>query len=359
MRLRDFANALRHAGARARSLRRIGVSLIAAAIAAAPHEVATTAYGASRSSRPPSSLRRGDIAASIDGPASLACQGDRPPLPDVLYSDLRAGAFSGSPRPDVAVHVPHGFDATRRPGVVIYFHGWWTCIESALSAVDVPCLDGGQPRTAADLTAVMDEARVNAILVAVELRRDMPTGEPGRLAMPGGLRDLLRELFSGPLAAALGCALDVDALDRAIVVAHSGGYQAAAAALDLGDVPRITEVDLLDALYGGDDSFLRWLSSEAARFDARSSGSLRFVDLYTCCGGTADRSRAMAERSRDVLARAGLSRAFSDAGITDGAVVFKEVTEPHGDLPRTYLRDLVLAAGFAPLPVEAPSQGSH
>jgi hypothetical protein len=335
------------------------MGLIAAAIAVAPRDVATTAYGASRSSSSSSSLRRGDIAASIEAPVGRACQGERAPLPDVLYAELRAGAFPGSPRPDVAVHVPRGFDATRRPGVVVYFHGWWTCIESALSTVDVPCTDGGEARTAADLTTAMDEARVNAILVAVELRPDMPTGEPGRLAMPGGLRDLLRELFAGPLGAALGCALDVDALDRAILVAHSGGYQAAAAALDLGDVPRVTEVDLLDALYGGDDSFLRWLSSEAARFDARTSGSLRFVDLYTCCGGTADRSRAMAERSRDVLARAGLSRAFSDAGLTDGAVVFKEVTEPHGDLPRTYLRDLVLAAGFAPLAVEPPSHGSR
>src|SRR5580692_12486978 len=143
MRLRDFANARPHASPRARSLRRVGMGLIAAAIAVTPRDVATTAYGASRSSSSPSSLRRGDIAASIDGPLGRACQGDRAPLPDILYSELRMGAFPGSSHPDVAVHVPRGFDATRRPGVVIYIHGWWNCIESALSPVDVPCTDGG------------------------------------------------------------------------------------------------------------------------------------------------------------------------------------------------------------------------
>ena len=80
-------------------------------------------------------------------------------------------------------------------------------------------------------------------------------------------------------------------------------------------------------------------------------------DLYTCCGGTADRSRALAERSREALTKAGLARAFSDSNVAGSAVVFKEVTQAHDELPRTYLRELVLAAGFAPigLTVDPPS----
>jgi hypothetical protein len=288
------------------------------------------------------------MAAPIRGSSSRACQGDRSPLPRVLTYELHAGAFPGSSHPDVAVHVPSGFDATRRPGLVVYFHGWWGCIANAVDADDGPCSEGGPIRPATDLARSLDEAQVNALLVAIELRPDMPTGEPGQLARPGGLRALLRELFSGPLAGALGCSLDVDALDRVVLVAHSGGYQAAASALTLGDVPRVTELDLLDALYGGDASFFRWFESEIARFDPRTSDSLRLVDLYTCCGGTADRSRALARRTHEALADAGLSRSFSGS-LTDGAVVFKEVTQPHGDLPRTYLRDLVLAAGFVRL----------
>jgi hypothetical protein len=192
------------------------------------------------------------------------------------------------------VHVPPGFDATRRPGVVVYFHGWNGCAEVALGDDDAPCSDGGDPRVASHLAAQLDATRANALLVAVELRADMPTGEPGQLATLGGLRALLRELFDEHLAADLGrpCSLEVDALERVVVVAHSGGYQAAAAVLAMGDVPSITEVVLLDALYGADEVFARWVGD--AGFDA----SRRLVDLYTCCGGTLERSRRLRRRRR-------------------------------------------------------------
>jgi hypothetical protein len=289
-------------------------------------------------------------------PAS-ACEGARDPLPGALFYELRAGAFSGSAHPDVAVHVPPGFDATRRPGLVIYFHGWEGCVTAALSRDDTPCSDSGAARPGTDLASQIDAAGVNALLVAVELRRDMPTGEPGNLATPGGLRDLLRELFSEHLAGPLGCALEVDGLDRVVLVAHSGGYQAAASALALGDVARITEVDLLDALYGADDVFSRWIRSQTARFDPRVNDPLRFVDLYTCCAGAAERSRALAQSLRGAVALAGLASSLSDDD-AEGPVqpwalahgiVFKRVPGPHSDLPRAYFRQLVQEAGFAPL----------
>ena len=284
-----------------------------------------------------------------------ACEGARDPLPEALFYELRTAAFPGSARPDVAVHVPPGFDATRRPGLVVYFHGWQGCVAATLSAEDTPCTDAGPPRPGVDLASAIDAAGVNALLVAVEVRSDMPTGEPGKLAMPGGLRDLLRELFTEPLAGPLGCTLDVDGLDRVVLVAHSGGYQAAASALEFGDVPRVTEVDLLDALYGADEVFLRWMRSQARRFDPRVSDPLRLVDLYTCCGGTADRSRALAQQASESFSLAGVSGVFWDDDAETPAspdalahgVVFKRVPGPHGDLPRTYMRELVHAAGFA------------
>jgi hypothetical protein len=283
-----------------------------------------------------------------------ACEGARDATPEALFYELRAGAFPGSARPDVAVHVPRGFDATQRPGLVVYFHGWEGCVAAALSPDDTPCTDAGMPRPGADLASEFDAAGVNALLVAIELRSDMPTGEPGKLAMPAGLRDLLRELFAEHLAAPLGCTLDVDALDRVVLVAHSGGYQAAASALATGDVA-VTEVDLLDALYGADDVFSHWIASQAPRFDPSVNNPLRLVDLYTCCGGTAERSRALAQRSSDLLVGAGLSQAFADddresplqPGALAHGVVFKRVSGPHGSLPHTYFRELVQAAGFA------------
>ncbi|HTB79082.1 MAG TPA: hypothetical protein VK762_37825 [Polyangiaceae bacterium] len=314
-----------------------------ASIASSDAPLVPRSAAASRPTRP-----RRDVA-----PRS-ACEGAREATPAALFYELRTGAFAGSAHPDVGVHIPPGFDATRRPGLVIYFHGWEGCVAAALSPDDAPCTPDGMPRPGADLASEIDAAGVNALLVAIELRSDMPTGEPGRLAMPAGLRDLLRELFEEHLAAPLGCTVEVDGLDRVVLVAHSGGYQAAASALAMGDVA-VTEVDLLDALYGADDVFSRWIASQAPRFDPRVNNPLRFVDLYTCCGGTAERSRTLAQRSIDTLAAVGLTQAFTgddaesplEPSALAHGVVFKRVTGPHGSLPRAYMRDLVLDAGFA------------
>jgi hypothetical protein len=284
-----------------------------------------------------------------------ACEGGRAVLPPMLAYHLRSGAFPGSQRADVAVHVPPGFDGTRRPGLVLYFHGWQSCVEAAFSATDFACGDDGALRPGANLVDQVDGSRVNAILVAVEVRPGLPTGEPGQMAMPGGARALLHELFSEELAQPLGCALDPDALDRIVLVAHSGGYQAAAGALEVGDLPRVTEVALLDALYGGHDIFARWIANDALRFDSRMSDSLRFVDLYTCCGGTVESSRSMVGRVRDILGPAGLAGDVrGDDGDSDldehdltAPALFKRVRQSHADLPRTYVRALLESAGFA------------
>ena len=294
-------------------------------------------------------LLGGDVGSASPVPTApaTACEGLRPPMTQSLLYELRAGAFPGSGRPDVAVHVPPGFDATRRPGVVVYFHGWNGCVQVALGDDDVPCSEGGDVRAASHLAAQLDAARVNAVLVAVELRADLPTGEPGQLATLGGLRALLHELFAEHLAAALGegCALEVDALDRVVVVAHSGGYQAAAAVLAMGDVPSITEVVLLDALYGADEVFARWLGD--AGFDAPR----RFVDLYTCCGGTLEHSRTLAALAHDAgrpILDDDSATAEPTAATLERPLVFERVLRAHGELPEAYFRPVIEAAGFAP-----------
>jgi hypothetical protein len=301
------------------------------------------------------------------GPPSTrtACEGARPPLPVALPFRLRNGAFPDSGQVSVSVHVPEGFDASTRPGLIVYFHGWNGCVAAALGQDDTPCTAGGDPREASALIAQIDLARVNAVLVAVELRVDMPTGEPGNLAMPGGLRDLLRELLSDDLAKPLGCPIDVDSLDRVVIIAHSGGYQAAASVLELGDVPQIDEVVLLDALYGAEDAFATWIRDAPDRFGSPGERGLRFVDLYTCCGGTAEASRALAKTAEEALGRTGeaLGRigdkpvmvqddteSEPDVASFQPSVVFKRVPAAHAALPRAYVRPIVEAAGFATIP---------
>jgi len=250
--------------------------------------------------------------------------------------DLRSRAFADADGPAVAVHVPPALDAGRGPGVIIYFHGWNGCVRVALGDEDAPCVEDGPDRTASSLAAKLDEARVNAMLVAIELRPDVASGDPGRLAEPGRVRALLRELFVEHLALPLGRILDVDALGPTVVVAHSGGYQAAAATLALGGV-RVDDVVLLDALYGADDVF-----GSAVR------SGVGLLDLYTCCGGTDGHSRALAAALATTREEGGAERADGEM-IDDGdadldpttlthTVFFKRVPAAHAQLPQLYAR---------------------
>ena len=279
-----------------------------------------------------------------------ACAGNRPNVESTLSFELRSGAFPGSGHPDAAVHVPQGFDATRQPGLILYFHGWNGCAMASLGDVDVPCSPGLDPRHGSRLSAQIDEARVNALLVAIELRVDAASGDAGQLVLHGGLRELLRELFAEHLAPILGCVLETDELDRVVVVAHSGGYQAAASAVRYGEIPQISEVDLLDAFYGANDVFADWAMQAVEALDRPR----RFVDLYTTTGGTFERSRALAAvaRAASIGYAERLKEDDTDADLSEESlrapVVFKRVPRPHSELPRAYLRDIVRASGFAP-----------
>jgi hypothetical protein len=278
-------------------------------------------------------------------------------LPEVMTFALPAGAFAGAGHPDVAVHVPPRFDPTDRPGLVLYFHGWEGCATVALAPSDGPCSTEGAARRSANLSAQLDASGANALAVAVELRPDARTGEPGDLAKPGAARRLLRELLEERLAAPLGAWLPLDRIERIVVIAHSGGYQAAAAVLETGDLPQVSEVILLDALYGGTDIFTRWVTDDIARFDARRPDPLRFVDLYTCCAGTARASRMAARELAEAFGTAHLTDAvLDDDAATDGrsavppagrTVVFQRLAAEHAELPRLLVQPLLASAGFA------------
>jgi pimeloyl-ACP methyl ester carboxylesterase len=257
-------------------------------------------------------------------------EADQSPQSQTWLLELRSRAFVDAEGPAVAVHVPPGFDAGGGPGVILYFHGWNGCVRVALGDDDEPCVEGGPDRKASSLAAQLDQAGVNAMLVAIELRPDVESGDPGKLAEPGRVRAMMQELFVEHLALPFGRTLDVDALGPTIVVAHSGGYQAAAATLARGGV-RVDDVVLLDALYGADDVF-----GSAVR------AGVQLLDLYTCCGGTDGHSRALAaalvptHRDGDVMVDDGDSDL--DPTTLTHTVFFKRVPAAHALLPQLYAR---------------------
>jgi|SRR5579859_410388 len=293
-----------------------------------------------------------------DADATTACPRFGDAGASVLLYELAAGAFPDAGTPSVAVHVPPGFDPGSRPGVIAFFHGFDNCVANVVGAIDGPCVDGGAARVAMHLVEQLDAARVNAILVAIELDADQAIGDPGQLATSGDFRALLHELFTQHLDAVLGCPLDVDGLDRVVVSSHSGGYWATASVLAQGMVAQITEVDLLDSLYGEQPTFDGWMQSSLARFAPGRPDELRWVDVYTESGGTAANSRAMAASAQAWLDDAGLAASYFDDDTTDTLdaatyahpVIFKLSGLTHDEVPQYYFGELARAGGFAVIP---------
>lgn len=286
----------------------IAVVLLSAACGAAGCETATDVRdGGSVVDAP--GLEASIDARGIDAPADAASldasTGDAPTigsdaavgcpvsgLPSTLPFALAAGAFAGSGHPDVAVHVPDGYDACAETGVVVYFHGFSNCVVNAIGSTSSACSPGGSVRTAHHLSDQLDAAGVNAILVAVELRFDAATGDPGALATDGRLRALLTELYDDHLSAMLGRTTAFDDVDHVVLASHSGGYTALARSLTLGGID-VDEVELFDSLYGEIPTYRGWLHEHLARFDPAVSAPLRFAMVFTDGGGTSATSIAL------------------------------------------------------------------
>jgi hypothetical protein len=328
--------------------------------------IVSTNAGCSGAEGTASAAEGTDAGVAIDASSDAFANGDAratndaalPAIPPLLLFDLRAGAFPDAGHPDVAVHVPRGFDPWNHPGLVVFFHGFDNCVKNVVGSVDTECTPDAGARDALHLSDQLDAARVNAILVAVELPYDASTGAAGQLAKPGDFHALLHELFTEHMDALLGRALDVADFDPIVVATHSGGYEAAAMAISVGQVPQIREVDLFDSLYGDTAIFDTWVHANEGRFAPQRTDGLRFMNVYTQNGGTEPNSRAMEANVAEWLGDAGLSSSLLDDNVTDtleaGAfahpVIFKLTSLPHGDVPKVYFQIFASHAGFTPLP---------
>src|SRR6185295_19060439 len=75
----------------------------------------------------------------------------------------------------------------------------------------------------------------------------------------------------------------------------SGGYQSAAGIAVRGGVP-VSELYLLDSLYGNEDDFDGWVRADLPSL-AGPAPRRRFFDVYTDGGGTLRNSQDMADRA--------------------------------------------------------------
>jgi len=169
-----------------------------------------------------------------------------------------------------------------RPGVmVVYFHGNQTIL-----ARDVV----GRQQTVRQLA----QSNLNAVMVAPQLAVDAADSSAGNFWRPGAFAQFLDEA-AGKLADLYpGTSRWTFHHMPVIVVAYSGGYEAAAFSLTEGGAgERIRGVVLLDALYGETDKFTRWIEA--------SHGGAFFVSAYST--STHDQNAALrAQLQRDGIA---------------------------------------------------------
>ena len=159
---------------------------------------------------------------------------------DATYADRRS-----------LVVVPPRFDPDRPAALVVFFHG-----NLATLTRDVVRRQ--------KVVAQVEASRLNALLVAPQLAVDALDSSPGRFYEPGFL-DLyldeaathLAERSGGRFGAAYVARLPV------ILVAYSGGYLATAFCLDDAKASRarIRGVLLLDALFGEEPRFAKWIAA--------------------------------------------------------------------------------------------------
>lgn len=160
----------------------------------------------------------------------------------------------------VLLHIPKGFDIRRPALMLVFFHGHGATLErDVLARQKVP--------------AQISASNANVVLVAPQLAIDARDSSAGKFWQPGAFGRFIGEAGQH-LARMFGDrkALRTFASMPIIVVAYSGGYVAAASAIERGGLKkRVRGVVLLDSLYGDLDKFANWIEADPSAF---------FVSVY-------------------------------------------------------------------------------
>ncbi|MFO1085320.1 MAG: alpha/beta hydrolase [Reyranellaceae bacterium] len=169
------------------------------------------------------------------------------------HTNLRGDVFWETPTYNdrrSLVYLPPGFDAQKPALIVLYLHGQGATLERDVVGRQ------GVPRQLA-------ESQRNMALVAPQLAVDAADSSAGNFWKPGHFAAYLDE-SAERLMRLHG---DRNAgrqfnMAPVVIVAYSGGYLAAAYALDRGGAGhRIKGVILMDALYGEEEKFAAWIAA--------------------------------------------------------------------------------------------------
>jgi hypothetical protein len=203
--------------------------------------------------------------------------------------------------PNAWVYVPHRFDHGAPLELVVVFHGFLNCLASYTSVDGIPCTPGHPKRTGYDLARQIERSGIRAIVVIPQLSYDERNSDPGKLGEPNALHDFLAALIERELAPVIGPHKLQD-VSRVAYMASSGGYQALEPALELGNVPNVRDIYLLDAYYMYEHCNVEhWIFDHLAEFDPSSPHPRRFSLVYTAGGGALDLSLKFKGRAHEIF----------------------------------------------------------
>lgn len=192
------------------------------------------------------------------------------------YSGKHYDAATSYSDSSVLIYVPKQFSAKRKINFVYWFHGWGNCIDSAVKQYQ--------------LLEQFDASGRNAIFVFPEGPKNAPDSYGGKLEQPQVFQQLVKEVAQKLVENKIIKAKPAFQLnDYAISLAgHSGAYRVISSILNK---TLVNEVILFDAMYGGNDAYLEWLSVPEHRF----------INIYTKNGGTFDNSHLIMKQLTDSL----------------------------------------------------------
>ncbi len=169
----------------------------------------------------------------------------------------------------VLLFIPKGFDPGKRTDLVIYFHGWYNSIDSALPQFR--------------LIEQFAESKKNAVFLFPQGPKHAPDSFGGKLEEKEGLAlfvaeavRVLRKKYPA-LSPTIG---------NIVLAGHSGAYRVIAYCLLRGGLTEnISDVILFDALYGDTEKFAYWIDHYNGRL----------INIYTNNGGTKAESENLME----------------------------------------------------------------
>jgi hypothetical protein len=177
----------------------------------------------------------------------------------------------------VKVYIPERFHPNQSLELVIWFHGWNNNIDSANSFFR--------------LSEQFEASGRNAILIFPEGPKNAPDSYGGKFERPEMfelfINDLIKQM---ELHKIIPKKQHFTIKDCSISLAgHSGAYRIISKIIQYN---KIDEVILFDAMYGGNDAYLKWIAA---------SDQHRFINIYTKDGGTFDNTHLIMNQLKDSL----------------------------------------------------------